>query len=198
MKTIERESTRRVLHGDIYDGRIWHDFQTSNFLSSPMSYLMTLNVDWFQPFLHTQYSVGAMYLTIQNLPRDIRCKEENVILVGVLPGPSEPKLVMNSYLSPLVEELKQGWKGFSVLTSEGVQVNIRVALSCIACDIPATRKVCGFIGHHASLACNKCFQSSLQARLITLGMTVQLGHCAHVVCIADIVRRYQKKKQKPL
>ena len=143
---------------DIYDGRIWHDFQTSNFLSSPMSYLMTLNVDWFQPFLHTQYSVGAMYLTIQNLPRDIRCKEENVILVGVLPGPSEPKLVMNSYLSPLVEELKQGWKGFSVLTSEGVQVNIRVALSCIACDIPATRKVCGFIGHHASLACNKCFK----------------------------------------
>lgn len=143
---------------DIYDGQIWRDFETSNFLSSPMSYLVTLNVDWFQPFLHTQYSVGAMYLTIQNLPRDIRCKEENVILVGVLPGPGEPKLAMNSYLSPLVEELKQGWKGFSVMTSEGVQVNIRVALSCIACDIPASRKVCGFVGHNASLACNKCLK----------------------------------------
>ena len=92
-----------------------------------------MSVNWFQPFLHTQYSVGALYLTIQNLPRDVRCKEENVILVGVLPGPSEPKLAMNSYLFPLVEELKQGWKGFSVMTSEGVQVNIRVALSCISC-----------------------------------------------------------------
>ena len=148
--------------GDIYDGRIWHEFNSPighNFLSAPMSYLLTLNVDWFQPFLHTQYSVGAMYLTIQNLPRNIRCKEENVILVGVLPGPSEPRLAMNSYLSPFVEELKQGWeRGFAVTTSEGVQVRIRVALTCIACDIPASRKVSGFIGHNASLACNKCLK----------------------------------------
>ena len=68
--------------GNIYDGCIWHEFNSPighNFLSAPMSYLLTLNVDWFQPFLHTQYSVGAMYLTIQNLPRNIRCKEENII-----------------------------------------------------------------------------------------------------------------------
>ena len=61
---------------------------------------------------------------------------------------------MNAYLSPLVEELKQGW--FPVTTSEGVNVNIRAALSCIACDIPASRTVSGLIGHNASLACNKC------------------------------------------
>ena len=64
-----------------------------------------------------------MYLTIQNLPRSIRCKEENDIHVRVLPGPSEPRLAMNSYLSPLVEDLKRGWKnGISVTTSEGVRV----------------------------------------------------------------------------
>ena len=92
--------------GDIYDGQIWHDFNSATghrFLCGPMAYLVTLNVDWFQTFLHTQYSVGAMYLTVQNLPRSIRCKEENVILVGVMPGPSEPELAMNSSLSPLVE-----------------------------------------------------------------------------------------------
>ena len=85
--------------GDIYDGRIWYDFNSDagcRFLCGPMAYLVTLNVDWFQPFIHTQYSVGAMYLTIQNLPRNVRCKEENVILVGVIPGPSEPQLAMNS------------------------------------------------------------------------------------------------------
>ena len=150
----DRISTNVYL-GDIYDGRIWHDFHSTtghSFLCAPMSYLLTLNVDWFQPFLHTQYSVGAMYLTIQNLPRKIRCKEENVILVGVLPGPSEPRLAMNSYLSPLVEELKQGWeRGFTVV-AEGVEMTIRVTLSCIACDIPASRKVSGFVGHNAALA----------------------------------------------
>ena len=111
--------------GDIYDGQIWHDFNSAaghRLLCGPMAYLVTLNVDWFQPFLHTQYSVGAMYLTVQKLPRNIRGKEDNVILVGVMRGPSEPELAMNSYLSPLVEELKQGWeKGFTVTTSQGVQ-----------------------------------------------------------------------------
>lgn len=97
-----------------------------------------------------------MYLTIQSLPRNIRCEEQNVILVGVMPGPSEPELAMNSYLSPLVEELKQSWEeGFAVTSYEGVQVALRNVLTCIACDIPASRKVCGFIGYHATLACNK-------------------------------------------
>ncbi len=148
--------------GDIYDGRVWHEFcspSASNFLAAPFSYLLTLNVDWFQPFIHSQYSVGAMYLSIQNLPRNQRFKEENIALVGVLPGPSEPSLAMNSYLAPLVEELKQGWEnGFSVTSPQGVQVTIRVALSCVSCDIPAGRKVCGFLGHTASLACNKCLK----------------------------------------
>ena len=100
-----------------------------------------------------------MYLTIQNLPRNIRCKQQNVILVGVIPGPSEPELAMNSYLSPLVEELKQGWEeGFTVTTYEGVQVKLRIALTCVACDIPASRKVCGFVCYRAALACNHCLK----------------------------------------
>lgn len=32
-------------------------------------------------------------------------------LLGVIPGPSEPPLTVNSYLSPLVKELLQLWKG---------------------------------------------------------------------------------------
>ena len=30
------------------------------------------------------------------------------------------------------------------------------ALLCVAADIPATRKVCGFVGHSANKACSKC------------------------------------------
>ena len=37
-------------------------------------------------------------------------------------------------------------------------VTIRLALSCVACDIPASRKVCGFLGHTATLGCNKCLK----------------------------------------
>ena len=28
-----------------------------------------LNLDWFQPFEHTNESIGAMYITVMNLPR---------------------------------------------------------------------------------------------------------------------------------
>ena len=49
--------------------------------------------------------MGAIYTAIQNLPREERYSSEN-ILTGVIPGPREPK-VMNSYLRPLLDELKQ-------------------------------------------------------------------------------------------
>ena len=75
----------------------------------PILYLLTLNIDWFQPFTHIEYSIGAIYLAIKNLPRNERFKEENIILARVLPGPSEPKLSVNSYLGPLVEDLKTAW-----------------------------------------------------------------------------------------
>ena len=68
---------------DIYDGRVWHDFQTvygRDFLKQPNCFALMMNVDWFQPFKHTQYSVGAMYMVLLNLPRTERFRPQNVIM----------------------------------------------------------------------------------------------------------------------
>ena len=40
----------------------------------------------------------------------------------------------------------------------GSEVTVRLALACVACDMPASRKVCGFLGHNALLGCNKCYK----------------------------------------
>ena len=72
---------------DIYDGDTWDHY--SEFLSVPYNYLLILNVDWVCPFEHSCYSVGAIYLTIQNLPISIR-NNPDIILVGIIPGPTEP------------------------------------------------------------------------------------------------------------
>ena len=144
--------------GDVYDGDVWKHFRV-NFLSVPYSYLLCLNVDWFQPFKHTQYSVGAIYVTIQNLPRRERYKPENIVLIGIIPGPKEPSLTIDSYLQPLVNELNEYYtEGFLALTPFNTRIRIRLALCCVACDIPATRKVCGFLSHNANLGCNKCYK----------------------------------------
>ena len=34
--------------------------------------------------------------------------------------------------------------------------SLRCALTCISSDLPATRKVCGFEGHSATMGCSKC------------------------------------------
>lgn len=43
--------------------------------------------------------------------------------------------------------------------SEGIQVLVRAALICVACDIPASRKVSGFVGRTALHACSNCLKS---------------------------------------
>ena len=99
-----------------------------------------LNVDWFQPYKRTTCSVGAIYLTIMNLPRSVRFKRENVILVGILPGPHEPHHDINHYIKPLVDELNVLWVGqkMNIQTDSGVSPEVvRCALLCIACDLPA-------------------------------------------------------------
>ena len=82
-----------------------------------------------------------------------------------MPGPNESSLSINSYLSPLVEELKEFWKSVVIPIQRGyvvISINVRLALSCVSCDIPASRKVCGFLGHFAKLACNKCLKEFKQ------------------------------------
>ena len=73
-----------------------------------------LNVDWFQPFKNTEYSLGVLYMVFFNLPRSERFLWENVIILGIIPGPKEPKFNINAYLKPVVDELILPWNGISV------------------------------------------------------------------------------------
>lgn len=149
---------------EVYAGRVWNEFQTMNglpLLAGSLTLAVTLNVDWFQPFTHTVYSVGVIYLTILNLPRFLRYKLENVIIVGIIPGPKEPEHDINSYLQPLVNELLVFFSGLTlrVNTPLGIiEENVKCILLCVSCDLPAGRKCCGFLSHNARLGCSRCFK----------------------------------------
>ena len=145
---------------DIYDGKVWRKFPGTSghsFLALPYNYVLSFNVDWFQPFKHSTYSAGAMYMAILNLPRKERYKTENILLIGVIPGPREPKKTMNTYLEPLVNE-KELWQGVVMQHSSGAPAFVRAALICTSCDIPASRKVSGFVGHKTHFACSRCLK----------------------------------------
>lgn len=145
---------------DVYDGNIWKEFQSADghgFLSSPNNYGLLLNIDWFKPFEHSTYSVGMIFLVL-NLPRSIRFRCENVILYGIMPGPSEPTLTVNSYLKPLVSSLLDLWSGVLLsVPSSNSKATFRCALLGVSCDLPAGRKTCGLTSYSANLGCSRCY-----------------------------------------
>ena len=157
--------TKEDLYGDVYDGSVWKSFgnwkSTRPFLNLPRSYGLMLNVDWFQPFERRKdLSVGVLYMVLMNLPRKIRFRRENVILVGIIPALDHEPKSLNYFLEPLVEELRGLWTGVQANTynSPNEPVEIRAALLCCAADVPAARKLCGFLGHQANRGCSHCYK----------------------------------------
>ena len=156
---LSTSATSNGSYRDIYDGKIWKEFLEYDgfpFLSVPYNFGFILNIDWFQPYVHTQYSLGAIYLAVLNLPRSIRYLRENILLIGIIPGPKEPKKHVNTYLTPLVNDLKHLWNGVVMTNTKKELVIVKGALLCVACDLPAGRKVSGFVGPMALHGCSRC------------------------------------------
>ena len=89
--------------------------------------------------------------------RDIRFKHENILILGILPGPSEPSLhKINHYLSPIVDDLDSLWHGVTLKSTaeRSEEKTIRAALILVLCDVPAARKICGHIS--ALVQCHQC------------------------------------------
>lgn len=143
---------------DIHDGKVWKEFQIYEgrpFLKDRNNLALVMNVDWFNPFKHAPGSVGAVYCVFANLPREERYKRENVLLLGLIEG--EPKHDLNSILKPAIDELLKLWDGH-VFRQNLKYFFVRVALLCIACDVPAARKVAGFMAHNARRGCSRCLK----------------------------------------
>ena len=149
---------------DVYDGKLWKKWMNIcgvPFLAVPGNLVFMLNIDWFQPFERTQYSVSVIYLVIQNLPRTVRFKPENIIIVATIPGPKEPSCDdLNPYLGCMVNDLLKLWDGVQLQIPSSILGSrlIRAALVYISLDLPATRKLCGFYSIKATYGCSKCLK----------------------------------------
>lgn len=150
---IEYWRNRKTTDGrlnDIMDGTMWKTFKDIDgdaFTSKPRQLLLCLNLDWFNPnsgATSLSHSTGAMYVTVLNLPREIRNSPENVILLSVIPGRKEPKTTnMNNIMKLVVDDLEDLFAGINITTSNSkdVPVPIRAALFTLAADAPAFRFV---------------------------------------------------------
>ena len=77
----------------------------------------------------------------------------------LMPGPKEPRSVY-SYLDLLVDDLRKLFHGVDIsIPSMSDKVRVRASLTGVVCDLPAARKVCGFLSVHATQGCSKCRKS---------------------------------------
>ena len=96
-----------------------------------------------------------LYAVVANLPRSMRFKPENILLIGILPALSKEPSSLNSFLQPVIENLLTLKNGLIM----GTNKSISARLICTSSDIPATRKLGGFLGHSAILGCSKCLKT---------------------------------------
>ncbi|GBC00353.1 hypothetical protein RclHR1_38220001 [Rhizophagus clarus] len=141
-KWSERKNRTEALF-DIYNGRVWKSFTdddgalffTKEFADTHIR--LMLNMDWFQPFVNSQYSVGVIYAIFCNLPRNERFKPHNILTLA----------------------LNHLWNGYFIKTNEHNNGQF-VCSAIIGCssDIPAFQKLCDFIS--ACIACYRYYKSA--------------------------------------
>lgn len=110
-------------------------------------------------------SVGGIYASIANLPRNMCFKKRYTCLLCVVPGPKEPPLTcLNRILEPIVNDLIRCESGFGVqihgtnsphdparIAKVYAQVLFNVS------DLPATKKLIGAVGLSSnSFPCHHC------------------------------------------
>lgn len=121
--------------------------------------MLALNVDWFVSFKGDNYSMGGVYLTILNLPRDQRYLLKNMLLVGILPGPKPTsREQLFGALKPIVSELKPFEIQGARLEPGDLDVT-RLVLLNVICDLPAKQSVCGFLSYAANVGCAWCMNA---------------------------------------
>lgn len=148
---------------DVYDGEVWKNFKIDENDEVPFvdqsdnNLMLSIGVDWYQNYTYSVHSTGAIYLTILNLPKEMRDSKDFVILSGLMPGPRESKLdEINNYLAPLVEELKDLMNGVEMMLPNRSKITVKAALTLVVADLPAAAKLCGFALYNGICACRKC------------------------------------------
>ena len=126
---------------DIYDGRMWKEFRDpekqENFFTDKRHFGEMLNLNQFNPFENKEHSVGVIYLSILNLPRTESFEFENSLIIGIIPGPKEPRVHVNSYIRPKIEQLLLFWEGQLVREHGSIGHSFyRMALLAVSSDIP--------------------------------------------------------------
>ncbi len=149
------KSRRVVVDGEILPHKFFSDERDIAF---------GLCTDGFLLFGRKRGGPSATPLLVKNynLAPHIRTHLENLICVGVIPGPKQPK-DLTSFLTPFDDECASMAKGISCFDSMSCQVFTLHAYQLFQeGDIIAIEKFLGIKGHSSSCPCRSCIMKGVQ------------------------------------
>ncbi|XP_014493193.1 uncharacterized protein LOC106755535 [Vigna radiata var. radiata] len=98
------------------DGEAWKHFDRvhPDFAIEPRNVRLGLCSDGFNPYVQASnipYSCWPVIVTSYNLPQDMCMSKPYMFLTCLIPGPCNPKVGIDVYLEPLIDDLKKLWSG---------------------------------------------------------------------------------------
>ncbi|CEL58469.1 hypothetical protein RSOLAG1IB_12138 [Rhizoctonia solani AG-1 IB] len=120
-----------------------------------------ITLDGACPFKRRTNTCWPILIINYNLPPEERICVENMICVGVIPGPQCPNDI-NSFLQPLIDELRELARGVAAVdVNQRKLFSLRAHPLTIFGDIPALTKVLEFIGHNGCFPCRFCLMPTV-------------------------------------
>ncbi|CDO68471.1 hypothetical protein BN946_scf184754.g5 [Trametes cinnabarina] len=126
------------------------------YLQDPRDAAFGLSTDGFAPFKRRSKTAWPLILVNYNLPPEVRTHLDNLMGLGVIPGPKKP-IDFDSFLWPLAQEflrLAVGVHAYDSLTDEFFA--LRAYLILVFGDIPAISMVMRMKGHNGACPCRMC------------------------------------------
>ena len=152
------------------DGDAWKRLNTKHpdFAYEARNVRLGLCTDGFAPFNNSgqNYSCWPVIVTPYNLPPSMCMKTEYMFLTLIVPGPKNPKKLIDVCLQPLIDELLNLWESGVTTYDVSRKENfvMRAALLWTINDFPAYAMLSGW-STAGQLACPICMERTKSFRL---------------------------------
>ena len=127
-----------------------------NYFSDHRDIALGFATDGFAPFKKRKHTAWILLVFNYNLPPDERFRKDNILCVGIIPGPKKP-CDADSFIHPLVRELDElaiGVSAYDALSRSLFALHAYVIAGFG--DIPAISMLMHMKGHNGLCPCRMC------------------------------------------
>lgn len=142
---------------EVYDGNIYKQrAEPGDFLASTSNISLGWYSDGVPVFKSSKVSMWPLYLTINELPFELRMKRENILLAGIWFGPKKPaaNYFLREFLEIFATFFNNGYQMYCPGRRDAI--NVKGLLLFGACDLPAKAEFLNLVQFNGKYGCPNC------------------------------------------